>query len=135
MEFAAGGDLGKSVRRACSVKHTVQAPHACGLFKQLVDGVAFLHGLQVVHRDLKLENLLLDSLGCLRIADFGVAVLLRDPEELLSDACGTPSYMAPELFREHHKGPPVDAWSVGVVLYAMLSGRMPFKGEQQVARG
>lgn len=125
MEFAAGGDLLRYVRQRRRLEESI----ARELFKQLLDGIGHIHSMGVVHRDIKLENLLLDSYGCLKIADFGVAVV-RSPGRRLSDYCGTPSYIAPEILLEAgYDGQPVDVWSAGIVLYAMLCGRVPFKGE------
>jgi len=126
MEYASGGDLLKYVKQRGRVDERTSQD----LFKQLSDGLSFIHRNNVVHRDLKLDNLLLDYAGCLKIADFGVAVILQ-PGKLLSDHCGTPSYMAPEVLMEvqNYDGPPIDVWSCGVVLYATLCGRVPFKGE------
>merc|ERR1711957_752173 len=69
-------------------------------------------------------------MGCLRIADFGVAVLVDPPNKRLTEHCGTPSYIAPEILLEAgYEGQPVDVWSSGVVLFAMLCGRVPFRGD------
>jgi len=127
MEFAACGDLLRYVRQ----HRKLAEDGAQGLFKQLLDGLDHIHRMAVVHRDIKLENLLLDSFGCLKIADFGVSTLLKSPEQRLDDHCGTPSYIAPEVLLDSgYQGPPVDMWSAGIVLYAMLIGHAPFKADQ-----
>lgn len=126
MEFAAGGDLLRYVRQ----RRRLAEPIAQDLFKQLADGIQHVHSMSVVHRDIKLENLLLDTFGCLKIADFGVAVVVKPISRRLHEHCGTPSYIAPEILQESgYEGQPVDVWSAGVVLYATLCGRVPFKGE------
>ena len=82
--------------------------------------------LQCVHRDIKLENLLLDERGCIQIIDFGLAAVWS-PGKMLRMHCGSPSYAAPEIVaRKLYEGAPVDVWSLGVVLFAMLCGRLPF---------
>jgi len=125
MEFGSGGDLHKFVRR----RRRLTEPCAQDLMKQLLDGLSFCHGRRVVHRDLKLENLLLDAYGCLKIADFGVAATWR-PGTKLRELCGTPSYMAPEVLAEAgYEGPPADLWSAGIVAYAMLCGKVPYRAE------
>eukprot|EP00931_Biecheleriopsis_adriatica_P055271 TRINITY_DN32627_c0_g1_i1.p1 TRINITY_DN32627_c0_g1~~TRINITY_DN32627_c0_g1_i1.p1 ORF type:complete len:1149 (+),score=190.69 TRINITY_DN32627_c0_g1_i1:144-3449(+) len=125
MEFAAGGDLLKFVRQ----RRRLAELDAKELYKQLMDGLAHIHMMKVVHRDIKLENLLLDSFGCVKIADFGVAVVFQEGRRL-HEHCGTPSYIAPEILQEAgYDGEPVDVWSAGIVLYAMLCGRVPFKGD------
>mmetsp|Transcript_116300 Transcript_116300/g.181717 ORF Transcript_116300/g.181717 Transcript_116300/m.181717 type:complete len:1232 (+) Transcript_116300:100-3795(+) len=126
MEFAAGGDLLRYVRQ----RRRLTEPCAQDLFKQLLEGIQHVHSQSIVHRDIKLENLLLDSFGCLKIADFGVAVVVKPPGRRLHEHCGTPSYIAPEILLETgYEGQPVDVWSAGIVLYAMVCGRVPFKGE------
>jgi len=126
-ELAAGGDLLRYVRH----RRRLVEDNAQELFRQLLDGIRHMHSLNVVHRDIKLENLLLDNFGCLKIADLGVAVIVESPQQLLREQCGTPSYLAPEVLLDAgYEGPPVDVWGAGVCLYAMLMGRVPFKGEQ-----
>jgi len=126
LEFASGGDLLRYVRQ----RRRLDEVCARDFFKQLLDGISHIHGMGIVHRDIKLENLLLDSFGCLKIADLGVAVVLNPQGRRLTEHCGTPSYIAPEILLEAgYDGQPVDLWSAGVVLYAMLCGRVPFKGE------
>eukprot|EP00434_Breviolum_minutum_P014579 symbB.v1.2.012852.t2/scaffold875.1/size155714/1 len=125
MEFATGGDLLKYVRN----RRRLAEPCAKDLFKQLLEGLEHIHKKMVVHRDIKLENLLLDPFSCVKIADFGVAAVVQ-PEKKLHDHCGTPSYIAPEILQEEgYEGFPVDVWSSGIALYAMLCGRLPFKGK------
>lgn len=125
MEFATGGDLLKYVRN----RRRLAEPCAKDLFKQLLEGLDHIHKKMVVHRDIKLENLLLDPFNCVKIADFGVAAVVQ-PEKKLHDHCGTPSYIAPEILQDAgYEGFPVDVWSSGIALYAMVCGRLPFKGK------
>jgi len=103
------------------------------LFEQICDGVHFCHVRNIVHRDLKLENILLESsTGSAKIIDFGFAVQLRSVDQRLRVFCGTPSYMAPELVMgKEYSGFCTDMWALGVVLFAMLSGRLPFEGQTE----
>ncbi|XP_077218324.1 SNF1-related protein kinase catalytic subunit alpha KIN10-like isoform X2 [Tasmannia lanceolata] len=95
-------------------------------FQQIISGVEFCHLNMVVHRDLKPENLLLDSEHNLKIADFGLSNVMRDGH-FLKTSCGSPNYAAPEVLSgELYAGPEVDVWSCGVILYALLCGRLPF---------
>lgn len=91
--------------------------------------------MQVVHRDIKLENILLDSKRSMKLIDFGLAAFYA-PGKKLRVHCGSPSYAAPEIVaRKMYEGPPVDVWSLGVVLFAMLAGFLPFHsptGNKQV---
>ena len=80
-----------------------------------------------MHRDIKLDNILLDGKGIVKIADFGVSKQTR-PGEVMREQCGTPAYIAPEIIRDRgYTGFKADLWSAGVVLYAMLYGTVPFK--------
>lgn len=102
---------------------------ASKLFAQLISGVHYLHSKNIVHRDLKLENLLLDKGRNVIITDFGFANTFETPQDdLMSTSCGSPCYAAPELVITDgtYVGTAVDIWSCGVILYAMLSGYLPF---------
>jgi len=82
----------------------------------------------VIHRDIKLDNILLTSQGTVKICDFGVSKQLKRPNEKMFEQCGTPAYMAPEVFENKgYEGYHSDVWSAGVVLFAMLYGTVPFK--------
>lgn len=97
------------------------------LFQQLVSAVDFCHRNDVCHRDVKPENILLDSDCNIKLADFGLAVRMKK-DEMLTDSCGSLNYAPPELFKRNcsYEGAGVDIWSCGVVLYAMLTGSLPF---------
>ena len=127
MELCAGGDLLSYVRRRKKLDEAL----AKYLFKQAAKSLAYCHKNLVLHRDIKLENLLIDEEGSIKLCDFGVSRQLKEPEELLSEQCGTPAYMAPEVHRAvgRIKGQPADVWSLGVCLYAMLVGMVPFRGK------
>uniref|UniRef100_A0A452HG20 non-specific serine/threonine protein kinase n=1 Tax=Gopherus agassizii TaxID=38772 RepID=A0A452HG20_9SAUR len=97
-------------------------------FKQIVAAVHFCHCCNIVHRDLKAENLLLDANLNIKIADFGFSNIFT-PGQLLKTWCGSPPYAAPELFEgKEYDGPKVDIWSLGVVLYVLVCGALPFDG-------
>ena len=102
---------------------------ACRLFAQLISGVHYLHQKRIIHRDLKLENLLLDRNRNVIITDFGFANNFGDKrDDLMATSCGSPCYAAPELVVQDglYAGSAVDVWSCGVILYAMLAGYLPF---------
>jgi len=99
------------------------------LFKQVVTGIGYCHNKSITHRDIKLENLLLDENNNIKIIDFGFSTCIPNTKKI-KIFCGTPSYMAPEIVaRKEYAGPPADIWALGVLLYAMLCGTFPFKGE------
>lgn len=101
------------------------------LFRQIIQGIKYIHSRGIVHRDIKLENILLDLNNIIKICDFGVGKLIK-PNTILKDQCGTPVYMAPEIIRgAGYHGFPVDIWSAGIALYIMLSGNLPFNKDKE----
>ena len=101
-------------------------------FQQLISGIEYLGKLGIAHRDLKHENLMIDSRKVLKIADFGLSNTYKK-NELLSTPCGSPSYAAPEMLSgEKYWGLGADIWSSGVILYTMLCGRLPFEDKDNV---
>ena len=101
---------------------------ARSIFTQICSGVSYCHAKHIVHRDIKLENILLDDYNNVKIIDFGFSITI-DPEKKLNVFCGTPSYMAPEIVAKlYYRGNAADVWALGVCLYAMVCGRFPFRG-------
>ncbi|KAK6469113.1 serine/threonine-protein kinase SIK3-like [Huso huso] len=123
-EYASGGEIFDHL-----VAHGRMAEkEARRKFKQIVAAVHFCHCRNIVHRDLKAENLLLDNNLNMKIADFGFSNLFSRGQ-LLKTWCGSPPYAAPELFEgKEYDGPKVDIWSLGVVLYVLVCGALPFDG-------
>ena len=111
---------------------------ACRLFAQLISGVSYLHHKKIVHRDLKLENLLLDRNRNVIITDFGFANNFENrQDDLMATSCGSPCYAAPELVVQDglYAGSAVDVWSCGVILYAMLAGYLPYDDDPKNPEG
>lgn len=96
------------------------------LMRQLAEGVRYTHSQGVIHRDLKLGNMLLDEHMELKIADFGLAARVAD-EPPRQAVCGTPNYLAPEVLRMEGHGFAADVWAMGCIMYALLVGRPPFE--------
>uniref|UniRef100_A0A5K3EWB8 non-specific serine/threonine protein kinase n=1 Tax=Mesocestoides corti TaxID=53468 RepID=A0A5K3EWB8_MESCO len=125
MEFAANGELfeylvsnGRMREKDARIK-----------FRQIVSAVQYCHQKNIVHRDLKAENLLLDADYNIKLADFGFSNTFR-PDKKLDTFCGSPPYAAPELFLgKKYTGPEVDVWSLGVILYTIVAGYLPFDAQ------
>ncbi|XP_073965221.1 uncharacterized protein [Choristoneura fumiferana] len=109
-------------------KGRMPEPQAARAFSQMVSAVGYCHARRVVHRDLKAENLLLDAHMNIKLADFGFSNEYV-PGGALATWCGSPPYAAPELFEgRQYDGPKADVWSLGVVLYVLVCGALPFDG-------
>ncbi|CAF2327643.1 unnamed protein product [Rotaria sp. Silwood2] len=98
--------------------------------RQIVSAVEHMHRARVIHRDIKLQNFMLDQNSDIIIIDFGLSNCL-DEKGFLTTQCGSPAYAAPEIFAHQEYGPAVDVWSIGVNMYAMLMGKLPFKVEHR----
>ena len=126
MEYINGGNLFSFVKK----RRKLSEKTAKYLFKQIILGIQHIHSHKIVHRDIKLENILIDLNNNIKICDFGIGKILTYKKQLLYDKCGTPMYMAPEILlssKNHgYEGYPVDIWSAGISLYIMLSGTLPF---------
>ncbi|TVU12937.1 hypothetical protein EJB05_46613, partial [Eragrostis curvula] len=132
MEFAEQGQLFDYV--TTMDRGRLPEDEARRVFRQVAAAVAFCHRTMVVHRDLKMENILLDSDHNVRVADFGFSKLFRY-SKVLSTCCGSREYAAPELHDgRQYIGPEVDVWSCGVILYTMLCGYYPFHGGDDITR-
>ena len=131
MEYINGGNLFSFVKKRRKLSEKISK----FLFKQIILGLQHIHSHNIVHRDVKLENILIDLNNTIKICDFGIGRVLSNPDDLLYDQCGTPMYMAPEILfssqDKGYKGFPVDIWSAGIALYIMLSGTLPFSVKKE----
>lgn len=109
----------------------VEEHEAAGMFVQIMEALNYCHSKNISHRDIKLENILLDVNLQIKIIDFGFARMAA-PDKKSYIYCGTPNYMAPEIIQKvQYAGPPVDIWAAGVVLYVMLTGGFPFSSMKE----
>ena len=126
MEYINGGNLFSFVKK----RRKLSEKTAKFLFRQIILGIKYIHEQNIVHRDIKLENLLIDLNNNVKICDFGIGRRIKNKNQLLHDQCGTLMYMAPEILlsskEKGYEGFPVDIWSSGISLYIMLSGTLPF---------
>ena len=129
MEYINCGNLFSFVKK----RRKLNEKTAKFLFRQIIQGIKYIHSKNIVHRDIKLENILIDLNNNIKICDFGISKIFPDNSSnkmLLFDKCGTPMYMAPEILlsskENGYYAKPVDIWAAGIALYIILSGQLPF---------
>ena len=132
MEYCAGGDFSKWLRK----RKVICENDARYFLKQLANGLALMREKNLIHRDLKPQNLLLTERNkehcCLKIADFGFAKHLNGAADLAATVCGSPLYMAPEILFYQKYDSKADLWSAGIILYEMLWGKPPFRADNHI---
>ncbi|KAG8197935.1 hypothetical protein JTE90_020312 [Oedothorax gibbosus] len=126
MELAEGGEL---FHRVATTGRIPEA-EAKVLFAQLVSAVDYLHKQNIIHRDLKAENVFISNKNTVKIGDFGFSTRVQNQKEALLTFCGSPPYVAPEIFQNlNYIGASTDLWSLGVLLYFLVTASLPFKGD------
>ncbi|KAK9084443.1 hypothetical protein Scep_030914 [Stephania cephalantha] len=124
LEYVSGGELYYRIE-----KGRLSEVNSRKVFQQLIDAVSYCHDKDIYHRDLKLENILVDPTGTIKISDFGLSASADHfkNDGLLHTICGSPHYVAPEVFScKGYNGASADLWSCGVILYVLLTGYLPF---------
>jgi len=130
MEYVPGEDLKSFIRRS----HQLAVGTAVGIARQVCDGLSEAHRLEVIHRDLKPSNIMIDKEGNARIMDFGIARSLQGKGITGAGVMiGTPEYMSPEQVEGKEADQRSDIYSLGIILYEMLTGRVPFEGDTPLA--
>ena len=129
-EFIEGVTLKKYFKKR---KIVFTEPEACSIMSQIANGVKYLHKYGIVHRDLKPENIMIikqNNFDIIKIMDFGLSKIVS-PQEKMVDGYGTLSYVSPEVLLRTPYNKEVDIWSLGIILFYMLCGHLPFKGDNQ----
>merc|ERR1711964_710526 len=128
LELVSGGSLRDLLKQ---YRGPLDVALARNYGQQMLKGLTFLHSKEVVHRDLKPANVLITTEGVLKLADFGTAfdlsALTRTAEGKIQTFCGTPPFMSPEVVRREEYTTASDVWSFGVLMFEMLTGRLPFE--------
>ncbi|KAJ2300836.1 Serine/threonine kinase [Coemansia sp. RSA 2706] len=127
MEYISGGDLMMHVQKLGSFGERRAKFFAC----EILLGLAYFHKAGIIYRDLKLDNIMLDNEGHVKIADYGLCKENMGYGQTTITFCGTPEFMAPEIVLEQRYGRAVDWWAFGVLIYEMILGTSPFHGEDE----
>ena len=128
MEYCSGGPI---IKLNNNNDFTYDYYNTWTLFRQLIIALDYLHFNDIIHLDLKPDNILLDEFNNIKVADFGISQILKKGSDLIINTKGTPAFYSPELCNPKSiniKGKPVDVWAAGVILYCLIYGKIPFKG-------
>ena len=126
MEYCEGGELFNYIVK----KQRLSEDETCFFFYQIINGIEYIHSKGIAHRDLKPENLLIGKNKILKIIDFGLSNFY-DGQKRLETPCGSPCYASPEMVKgKKYDGFNIDIWAIGVILFAMLCGYLPFEDDE-----
>ncbi|KAG5186473.1 putative serine/threonine kinase-like protein [Tribonema minus] len=124
-EYVAGGDLFDKI----ALNNQLTETEARRYFRQIVEGMVYCHSQNISHRDIKPENIMITSCDDVKIADFGLSRIKTQTTVVFDTFCGTLNYVAPELLAKRPYDSKCDIWSLGIMLYVMLSGRFPYDSD------
>ncbi|EAL67160.1 hypothetical protein DDB_G0280717 [Dictyostelium discoideum AX4] len=133
MEFLHGGDCASLLHSL----NTLEEREAKNIIAQIVNGLEFIHSCGIIHRDLKVENLIFDKNGIIKIVDFGFSEVgftgnsIKNGNKKNNKCLGTPYYMSPEVINKRGYGKTIDWWALGIIIFELLSGETPFVGDNQ----
>lgn len=126
LQYVPGRDLSKYFREELPSRDTTAK-----IILQIVDAVKYCHDRGVIHRDMKLENILIRDDMTIKLTDFGLCAIKKYPDEYFEDEVGTARYTSPELLKGNGYRESVDVWGIGVILFMLLTGKYPFDGSQR----
>merc|ERR1711964_663279 len=130
LEYVSGGTLESRIKELGRLDYSLATIYA----KQMIQGLAFMHSNDVIHRDIKPANVLISVDGQVKLADFGMAFDLSElTHTVLQTLCGTPAFIAPEVIRRDRHTTSTDIWSLGVVVYNMITGVLPLTARDRYA--
>lgn len=138
MDLCEGGDLWQYISQCKKKHHQIQEPQVVRWFTQLLLALKYMHEKNVLHRDIKTQNIFLarreresNTLGCVKIADFGISKILGEGSDAFARTLvGTPYYLSPEMCQKQPYACPSDVWALGCVLYEMCALRVPFEAQE-----
>jgi MAP/microtubule affinity-regulating kinase len=126
MEYVGGGSLHSYLKS--KAERRLDEQEVKRVFKQVLEAIKYCHSRCITHRDIKLENVLLDDQCNIKLIDFGFSTCIPNDKKI-KIFCGTPSYMGPEIVNKtEYAGPPADIWALGVLLFTIMSGCFPYRG-------
>ena len=123
LEYVSGKDCAKYFKHKLPTKS--QLKH---IMRQIMEAVMYLHGKGIVHRDMKLENVLIDSNLDIKITDFGLCGIKENQYDIFTQSLGTPRFTAPELIKGEGYNDSVDIWGIGIIFFMLIIGEYPFNG-------